>query len=137
MNKIPAPTLSTDGWVYDSIHIGDRLMSDFFLSEFSQTALYPNEVASLPYIIELNKESPDRVAGAIQNRLTTYFSRYFTNVTVETNYKLDAENSIKASVFIFIEYTDTDGKTHSFAKGAELINGKFDRIVEVNNILGE
>lgn len=137
MNNIPVPTLSTDGWVYDSLHIADHLMSDFFLSEYSQTALYPKEVASLPYIIELNKEYPDKVADAIQERLSTYFSRYFSNVEVEARYREDSSNTLKAIVDIFIEYTDSDGRTHSFAKGAELINGKFDKIVEVNNYLGE
>lgn len=137
MNKIPVPTMSSDGWVFESLHMADYLMSDFFLSEYSQTALYPNTITSLPYIIEANKESPERIAEKIQDGLEVYFSRYFKNVIVQASYRDDPTSGSKAIVDVFIEYVDSEGKTHSFAKGAEIIDGKFNRIVEINNYLGE
>ena len=131
------PSMSTDGWVTDSVQIADYLMSHFFLSEFSQTALYPKQVSSLPYLIEIYKKSPKATADAIQKTLVIYFSRYFNNVVVQCQNRDDPSDDRKAIVDIFIEYVDSDGKLYSFAKAAEMIEGKFNKIVEINNILGE
>lgn len=129
--------MSSDGWVFESLHMADYLMSDFFLSEYSQTALYPRTITSLPYIIEENKGDPSGTAAKIEDGLTIYFSRYFTNVTVQASYRNDPTSGTKAIIDVFIEYMDSEGKTHSFAKGAEMIDGKFNKIVEINNYLGE
>lgn len=131
------PSLSTDGWVNDSIQIADYMMSHFFLSEYSQTYLYPNNVASLPYLIEINKGSPQKTAQAIEQTLTQYFENYFKDVTVQCRYRNDSTDDTRASVDVFIEYSDSDGVQHSFGKSAEMVNGKFNKIVQINNLLGE
>lgn len=131
------PSLSTDGWVSDPVQVADYLMSHFFLSEFSQTALFPKQVSSLPYIVYENQGSPTRTAEKVKTTLTTYFSRYFDNVVVQTSYRDDSEDPSKSIIDCFIEYVDSDGKTHSFSKSAELVNGKFNKIVYINNYVGE
>lgn len=131
------PSLSGDGWVQDPVQIADYLMSHFYLSEYSQTALFPKQVSSLPYIIYKNQGDPGKTAEDMRLTLTTYFSRYFSNVTVQTSYRDDEEDASKSIVDCFLEFTDHTGKVHSFSKSAEIINGKFNRIVQINNYEGE
>lgn len=133
----PMPSLSVDGWVKDPLQIADYLMSHFYLSEFSQTALFPKEVTSLPYIIFQNKGNPSATASAIKDRLSVYFSRYFNSVVVQTDYREDVDDATKSIIDCFVEFVDEEGKTHSFGKSAELINGKFNGIVYINNYVGE
>lgn len=131
------PSLSEDGWVNDPLQIADYLMSHFFLSEYSQTALFPKQVSSLPYIIFEHQGNPNNTAEKIKSVLTTYFSRYFNNVVVQTGYRDDDEDPSKSIIDLFIEFVDSVGKTHSFSRVAELLNGKFNRIVQINNFEGE
>lgn len=137
MNLTPMPSMSTDGWVYDSVHIVDYMMSHFFLAEFSQTALYPGTISSIQYLIEKNQGSPSRTAQAIKETLTLYFERYFKEVTVQTQHRPDATDDTRASIDIFIEYTDDDNVKMSFGKSADIVNGKYSKIVNINNNLGE
>jgi hypothetical protein len=136
MTNKPIPTLSTDGWVTDPLQGADYLMSHFFLSEYSQTAIYPDNVASLPYLIQNNKESMDKTAEEIRKTLTNYFSRYFQNVVVQTAAREEFENSPRIIIDCFVEFLDHEGKTHTISKGLELLDSKFSKIVEINNITG-
>lgn len=131
------PSLSMDGWVGDPVQIADYLMSHFYLSEFSQTSLFPKQVASLPYIIYENQGDPIKTSEKIRSVLETYFSRYFSNVVVQTNYRDDETDPSRSIIDTFIEFVDDVGKTHSFSKSAELLNGKFNKIVYINNFEGE
>lgn len=131
------PSMSTDGWIEDPLQVADYLMSHFFLSEYSQTALFPKEVTSLPYIMYKNQGSPQNTSDAIKDRLAIYFSRYFTDVVVQTAQRDDPTDATKAIIDCFIEFRDHLGKVHSFAKSAEIIDNKFNRIVHINNFVGE
>lgn len=131
------PSLSEDGWVSDPLQIADYLMSHYFLSEYSQTALFPKEVSSLPYVIYENQGNPSKTAEKVKTGLTTYFSRYFNNVVVQSSYRDDEEDPSRSIIDCFIEFVDHTGKTLNFSKSAELINGKFSRIVFINNYEGE
>lgn len=127
------PTLSTDGWVDSPTVKADRLFSHFLMSEYSQTALYATNVASMPYIIQKNKEAPLSTAQDLKNTLTIYFERYYDEVSVETSWVEVEPNSAKAEIQIFISLMDSDGVRFSLGKAITTIDSVVQKVMDLNN----
>lgn len=133
MKNILLPSLSLDGWVGSTAEKSDYLLSHFFLSEKSQTALYTGHVASLPGIIQQYKGDMIGVSEAVRATLYKYFSRYFYDVTSECTYETESADSSKVALKIFVSFTDSTGHSYTLGRLATLVNSKIEKIVQYNN----
>lgn len=133
MNKIVVPTLSEDGWVKTTEERADYLFAHFFVSEYSQTALYERAVASFPYIIQKNQGSITNTISELRQVLQSYFSRHFTNVKADAVANEDPPKSGKFRINLHVSFTDEDGKEFALAKVANVLNSKLVNVLNINN----
>jgi hypothetical protein len=127
------PALSEDGWVTSTAEKADYLISHFFVSEYSQTLLYPGNVASFPWIIQKNQGNMLKTADDMKETLNRYFSRYFKTVSVDVKYVEEKENSSRVSLEIYISFTDHEDKEYTLSRLAQVVNTKIDKIIKLNN----
>ncbi len=127
------PAIDLDGWVKSPIKVADYLMSHFFLSEFNQTANFPDNVYSFAYFMQKNIESPNLLAQDLQDALTDYFSTQFSDVTAEiiTSDKPDS-NNLK-NLNIYMVFKDSTGAEHNLARLINYSGNKVTEIISVNN----
>lgn len=132
-NIIPVPSLSLDCWVTSTANKADYLISHFFLSEKSQTALYGNEVSSLQWIIQNTQGDLNKLTSLMRSSLSSYFSRYFKSVNVEVTTNEVTPGSNKIELRLFLSFADKDGKEFILAKLIDILDSKINSIVTINN----
>lgn len=135
-SNIVVPTLSLDGWVKSTAEKADYLMAHFFEAEYSQTQFYRNSVASFPWIIQNNQGDMPKTTRALQETLTLYFSRYFSQVVVQSSYKSITENSSQIQLNIYVSFVDHDNKEFSLARLVDVVDSKLSRVLTINNATG-
>lgn len=127
------PVLGALGWTNSTLLTLDHLMSDFFIAEFSQTSIFPGEIASFPYLLQKYRTDPVGLTRATQETLLNYFRRYFNNVVVECSLQNPDTVDNDLSMSIYAEVTDATNHTYTVARMGEVIDGKFNRLVNINN----
>lgn len=127
------PSLSADGWITSSSLKLDDLLADFYYAEYSQTAVFPGHVASLPYIIQNNRNDPTATAAAVDRTLRSYLDRYFDTVSVSCTASFDDPTPNKAAIKIFVEVIDKAGVTQTASTLLHFLNSKFQAAVNLNN----
>lgn len=127
------PSLSEDGWVTSSMKIADYLLSHFFISDFSQSYIYITNVSSLPWIIQKHQGDISRTCTEIQNTLSEYFSRFFSNVQVEVTDVTNTATPSKAEISIYLKFIDKDNKEFVFGKLLEIADMTITKIIDINN----
>lgn len=136
MSTIVLPALSTDGWVSNTPAIADYLISHFFVSEYSQTALYPTNVASFPWIIQNNQGDMLNTTRQMRTTLERYFGRYFTDTVVDIAYKEVPEFSGRIQLDLFMKFKDSDGKEFVLSRVVEIVDSKISKVLKINNATG-
>lgn len=127
------PSMSPDGWITSPQLKLDELLSDFYYSEFSQSAIYHGSVASLPYIVQSNQNNPQDTARQCERTLKTYLGRYFENVTVNCTFSLDDPQQNKAAIKIYVEVSDAQGRVFTVSDLLTFIDSKFYNVIRLNN----
>lgn len=131
--KVLFPSLDTDGWLSTSVKVADSLISHFFLSEYSQTAVFPGTVASFAWILQQYQNDLSRTVQETQGTLSSYFSKYFQNVEVEVKESL-MENSInRYQLTIYLVFTDEEGVQHNLSRLIRYTGMKVTEIIAVLN----
>lgn len=131
-SKYAHASLTTDGWTKSSIHVADQMLSDFFLSEYSQSAMWPDKVKSFPWLMQRYADDAVQLAQQVQAILQSYFTEQFTDVSVEVVAD-PVDNSINANTLsFFLSFTDDTGETFNLNRLLRYSNLK---IVEIVNIL--
>jgi hypothetical protein len=125
-------TLSVEGWINQSIQVIDTMLSDFFLSEYSQTFAWPDMVSSFPWILQQYRDDIDRLVTETQQRLTLYMSTQFSDVEVQISHQLAEDSINKHYLRVFMQLRDTDGELLSLAN---LITHNDLKVTEINKIL--
>lgn len=131
--QVMMPTLSEEGWVSTAASIADNLFAHFFVSDYSQTQLYLNQVASFSWILQEGQGDMSKISTLTQETLEKYFGRYFSNVIVEVSTANDTETPNKASVTIYVSFKDKDGKKYVLGKLLSMLNSKVAKIIDINN----
>lgn len=131
---IAVPTLSTQGYVTEPAAKLDYLLTYFITTDSAQSTTFSRAMVSLQAIVEAYSGDPQGTATEITNKLTRYLSRYYDSVNVESKFSLtDPDNSESLiKITTGINYTE-EGVTRSVTRAWEYYQGKFTRIVEVNN----
>lgn len=110
------PTLSTQGWINRPLSVYDTMLSDFFLSEYSQTFVFIDDVSSFPWILQQFRGDIERISAETKSRLSIYFARQFNDVEVTVTYQAN-ENSINSyALVLFMEFTDSEGETFNLSR---------------------
>lgn len=132
-SKVVIPSLSEDHWASGSIKVADILLSHFFLSDYSQTYLYPGMVSSLPWILQETQNDMARTLTLAQSTLSNYFNKHFNNVVVEVSEVENKTNPSKAQISLYIQFTDNDKKEYVIGKLLEIADTKITKIINQNN----
>lgn len=127
------PVLGALGWTNSTLLTLDHLMSDFFIAEYSQTSIFYGQIASFPYLLQKYRDDPTGLTSATQETLLSYFRRYFNNVVVECTLANPDTEENNLSMSIYAEVTDNTNHTYTVARMGEIINGKFSRLININN----
>lgn len=130
---ITLPALSEDGWVMTDGRQGAILFSQLFLSDYSQTYIYRNEVTSMAWIVATSQGDMNKLNSLTKSSLERYFSRYFKDVVVETKTSSDPVNPSKYGLTIFLSYTGKDGVHYNLGKMAQIDNDLIKKVVNLNN----
>lgn len=134
MASIPTmPTLSEDGWVTNPQSVADYLFAHFFLSDRSQSQIFEEQISSFQWILATTQNAmPDTIAQT-RSTLTTYFSKYFNNVVVEVQEVPNEKEPSKAQLSIYINFTDSTGKSHNFGKLMPITETKTAEVISILN----
>jgi hypothetical protein len=127
------PALSQDGWVTSTAQKADYLISHFFLSEYSQSLLYAGNVASFQWIIQNNQGDMLKTNSTLRETLRIYFSRYFSEVVVESNYVETPENSGRVRITLYVSFKDHEGKEFVLSRLVEILDTKIEKVLKLNN----
>lgn len=133
MTTAALPSLSEHGWITNPIEIADKIFSYFFTSEYSQTYLFRNKIASLPYILQQNQDNLGKLATDVEYWLRTLFSNYFQNTDVSAIVNPNADNPNKHQLTIYVQFQDKEGKTYSLGKLIEISDLTIRNIININN----
>ena len=107
MSNTIIPTLSTDGYVYDTKLKLNYLYHYFLVAEHSQSTLYINRAVSLNHLLEKYAddipELREQVELSLQSLLSKYFDQVETIVEIKTNPTTKRED-----IYIAIKVTDNN-----------------------------
>lgn len=133
-DKVPVPTLSRMGWVYDTYPKFDFLMAHWVGSDKRQSELMPEGVYNLQWIVYRHLQDMAGCASMINVTLTRYLSSYFDDVNVSTSTELaEPETSInKYRIRLRITFT-SNGKHVDGSRALLVENGKFLEYAKFNN----
>ena len=131
--SIKIPTLSSSGWVSEVSEKADKAISYFFVSDHSQTALYPGNVSSLAYIVQQYGNDALALLSEMQRRVQTYMSHQFdeANVSVTLAAVTEPDNGqINLKLLISVK---ENGKEYSIGRLIKTLNSKVQEIINLNN----
>lgn len=127
---IDLPTLSSAGFVSDPAVKLERLVSYFFITDYSQSNQHHGRVASLPYLIKAHGTNPDILVDRIQVALENMLSSYFDAVNVEVR---EEDPLLSNPVYnIVLEGTVTqDGKRYDISKLLNISHNTLNKVSEL------
>ncbi len=126
------PSLTPEGWTSSSIQVIDQMLSDFYLSEYSQTFAWPDDVKSFTWLLQRYGTDPDQLAASVQDTRKSYLSQQFTNVEVEVIANPEETNSTKHALYFYIKLQDTQGEFFNLNQLLQYSNLK---IVEISKLM--
>jgi hypothetical protein len=123
---IPAPTMSTSGWVTDAEGKFDRLLSYYLTSTDSQSNIIEGGTKSFAYMVARYGHSPAVLASNLREDLNRLFSEYYNKaqVSVEIDNAVFGEDSNRYSITISISAYDVVIGTPNEIRYARLIDVK-------------
>ncbi len=132
--KVPVPTLSRMGWVYDTHPKFDALMAWWVNSDKKQSDLLASAVHNLQWIVYKNLQDMTGASTMIQNSLSQYLGKHFEDVKVTCKTELadPANSDVLYRIRLTINFTD-NGKHVDGSRALLLENGKFMQYVNFNN----
>lgn len=132
--KVPAPSLSRMGWIYDTYPKFDTLMAWWVSSDKKQSDLLASAVHNLQWIVYKNLQNMTGAASMIQNSLSQYLGKYFQDVNVTCTVELAEpdKSDVLYRIRLTINFTD-NGKHVDGSRALLLENGKFVGYINFNN----
>ena len=91
-------TLSSSGTLEFPQQIIDRLFLYFAHSSKKQSRLYKDNVVSYKYLEHLYGDDKELLRDNIIESLTTMYSRYFTDVTIDVEFVQQDDNLFNATI---------------------------------------
>ena len=133
-SKTLHPVLDTDGWVNSSIKVADYLLSHFFLSDYSQTAHFPGQVASFAWIVQRYQGDYTRIQEEIQSTLAAHFEKQFSNIEIQVGDVPNADSNNQKQLSLYLVFTDASGTSFNLSRIIQYSdNLKITNIISVSN----
>ena len=133
-SKTLHPVLDTDGWVNSSIKVADYLLSHFFLSDYSQTAHFPGQVASFAWIVQRYQGDYTRIQEEIQSTLASHFEKQFSNIEIQVGDVPNADSNNQKQLSLYLVFTDASGANFNLSRTIQYSdNLKITNIISVSN----
>ena len=127
------PSLSPAGWVSGPAEKLDKLMSYYFVSEYSQSNLYKGQVKSLPKHIQAYGHDPLLLTTSMRESLQGLLQPYFDDITVDvTTETPNPDDPGRINVMVDIVVVQ-DGQRYSAGRELQTVNGTLSRIIDLNN----
>lgn len=104
------PGLTIEGWVKTPTTVADKLLSDFFLSDYSQTYAFKGGVSSFSKLIQLHTGELQKLVTETTDRLSTYLRKFFPEVNLEIDYESTDGSDNSYALKIYLEMVDTVGQ---------------------------
>lgn len=133
MSQIMFPSLSEDGWVTSSQRIADKMLAHFFVSDYSQTIMFPGLITSFPYILAINHGNIPAICSETRGALENYFSNYFQKVAVSVEDVTDQNNPSRAALSIAIDFVDDTGQQYSVGQAIQVVDSVFKKVANIIN----
>lgn len=131
-SNVPLPTLSADGWVYNTQKKADYLLGHFLVSEKSQDPFF-TEVTSFPWLIATYGDSEIDLATNTEEALKNYLSVYYTTAKVSCTVETIDGNPNLLRLIIRASIIDADGTTFDMNNVLKVENSKVVDIARQNN----
>lgn len=126
------PTLSSSGWIEEIPEKADRLLSYFFVSEHSQSAIFKGSITSLPHLIQAYGNDPSTLKSEVTRKLQNFLERYFDEAAIETEISNAEQPHSRMDLEISVRLRD-GGEGYSLARIVKTLNGKVEEFIRVNN----
>jgi hypothetical protein len=135
MANTPVPVLGTQSFVYDSANKFNQLLSDFYLSDYNQTQLYPGQVTSLPRILQQAGSDYATAVSKIQSLFSNYLSRYYDgNNSVQVSVVDDTAVGRKDQLILKLVVSLTeDSQQVTYGYLLKTANAMIEEVVRINN----
>lgn len=127
----PLMNLTVDGWTNASLQVADQLLADFFLSEYSQTYAFPDNVSSFPWYLERYSNDLNRLSSEIQSALTLYFGRQFNEVEVEVTTEAEIDSTTRYGLKIYLVFKDSVGDQFNLGRLIKYDSSKTIEIIDM------
>ncbi|WP_257291129.1 hypothetical protein [Endozoicomonas sp. ONNA1] len=129
------PTLSTLGWATTLKDRADRLLSYFFLTNYSQSTTYRGKLASLPWVVANYTNDPIELRIKIEDILIQHMSPHFEDVAISVAVTLEDERVDNRKMDIKIDViVIEDNQKHSLS---HLIRSKDAKVNEIVDLINE
>jgi hypothetical protein len=130
---VQVPSLSASGWVGNISEKLDKLISYFFLSDFSQSHLYQGQIASLPNLIKECADNRQLLRSETKRVVMNFINPYFDTIQVDvTITAVDDTNPDNINLRVDATVTQ-DATIYSVGKEIQVINSKVVAIFDANN----
>jgi hypothetical protein len=128
------PTVSAQGWVTDIDQKGDRILSYFIITDYSQSNRWQGEIASLPQLVKGFDNSTAYLEEQITQKLDNLMRRNFgSDVSVRVRVtNVDESNPTHLSIRMGCDITYAN-VVYSLGKQVEFLNGKLQVITKLTN----
>lgn len=124
-------TLDMAGYITDPSIIADRLMSNFFVSNYSQTNVHYGDIKSLPYLIYKHAEDMLGLQRAITSELESLLLSAFDRVNVDCTIN-DKSEELERIQIIVINATVYRGiHEYNLGKLIGLVRGRISTIEDI------
>ncbi len=130
---VQVPSLSASGWVGNISEKLDKLISYFFLSDFSQSHLYQGQISSLPYLIKECADNRSLLRSETKRVVMNFITPYFDTIQVDVTI-LAVDETNPDNINLRVDATVTqDATIYSVGKEIQVVNSKVVAIFDANN----
>lgn len=132
-NVVPAPSLSTLGFIFDSSNKFDQLMAHVFASEAKQSYLYAGSITSLPDMIQkVDGRQQADMSQRLRQGFYNFFNRYYQDVGVDVQITRIDESSQAVDFKLTITVTEAMSQLQ-YGYLIQTAQKKLQQIVKLNN----
>lgn len=132
LNEVPAATLSTLGFVYDSSNKFDVLLAHVFATDYNQSLVFAGRISSLPYWIERAGPTKSDKENSLRTGFYEYLNKFYQDVGIEIQVT-EMENSSSRLDFRLIISVTENLKQEQYGFLVRTVRKKLEEIIRLNN----
>jgi hypothetical protein len=130
---VPAATMSTQGFIFDSANKFDTLLAHLFATDGNQSYLYKGRIVALADMIEkVDGRKKDEIQSRLRQGCYNYFNAYYDTVGIEII--VTEINDSSSQLDFQLNITITEGLVQQqYGVLIRTVNKKATEIIKINN----